>query len=52
MSAQAYHSLSGFLLCAGVFVVMVRLRDHKYNALPCALCGRRGKHALDCPGNR
>jgi hypothetical protein len=52
MSPQAYHSITTILLCGGAFAVMVRLRDMKYNALPCALCGERGKHKLDCPGSR
>lgn len=51
MSAQA-HALSSFIVIAAVFLLMLRLRDFKFNSLPCALCGRRGKHSLGCPGSR
>lgn len=46
------NALSHLIIVAGVVLLMVRVRDFKFNALPCALCGRRGKHTLDCPGSR
>lgn len=46
------NTLPNYIIAAGVLLLMLRVRDFKFNALPCALCGRRGKHKLDCPGSR
>jgi hypothetical protein len=44
--------LAHLIVVAVVVLLMVKVRDYKFNSLPCAICGRRGKHSLDCPGSR
>jgi hypothetical protein len=44
--------LASFIIIAAIVLLMVKVRDIKFNSLPCAFCGRHGKHDIMCPGRR